>query len=268
MHPVTEVALQHAAQAARAITEASGVNAHDVAVVLGSGWGEAADAIGTTTWQSSVSELPHFATPQAGGHAGMVRSIDADGRRVLAFLGRVHLYDEVGVDAVGHAVRTAAAAGCRVVVLTNSAGALDRAWTPGTVVAISDHVNLTGTSPLHGPHFVDLTDLYAPRLRTLCHEIAGGMPDGVYVQLRGPMYETPAEIRMVEAIGGSLVGMSTALEAIVARSVGLEVAGLSLVTNAAAGLAGAPLDHAEVLATGQASVGRMGALLADLVRRA
>jgi purine-nucleoside phosphorylase len=195
-----------------------------------------------------------------------VRSIDADGTRVLVFLGRTHLYEERGVDAVTHAVRTAHFAGCGTVVLTNGCGGLDPAWSPGTPVLIRDHINLTGASPLHGAHFVDLTNLYSPRLRAMCQELEPGLAEGVYAQFRGPMYETPAEIGMVAAIGGTLVGMSTALEAIVARSLGMEILGLSLVTNLAAGMTGEPLNHEEVLEAGKAAATRMGDLLARVIR--
>jgi purine-nucleoside phosphorylase len=164
-----------------------------------------------------------------------------------------------------HAVRTAAAAGCRVVVLTNGCGGLNPAWTPGTAVLISDHLNLTGRSPIIGAHFVDLTDLYSARLRSLCREVEPDLPEGVYAQFPGPHYETPAEIRMVAAVGGSLVGMSTGLEAIAAREAGMEVLGLSLVTNLAAGLSGEPLNHEEVLEAGRNSAVRMGQLLARVV---
>ena len=266
-HPSTVEATTRAREAAAALAAATGVERHDVAVVLGSGWVPAADLIGATRADLAITDLPHFAPPAVAGHAGRVRSVDAGGTNVLVFLGRTHLYEERGVDAVTHAVRTAAAAGCRTVVLTNGCGGLDPAWTPGTPVLIRDHINLTGASPLHGAHFVDLTDLYSARLRALCQEVEPGLPDGVYAQFRGPMYETPAEIGMVRAIGGTLVGMSTALEAIVARSLGLEVLGLSLVTNLAAGMTGAPLNHEEVLEAGRAAAERMGALLAQVIVR-
>lgn len=262
----TGQARQRARESADALARITGVPRHDIAVVLGSGWVPAADRLGAVTAEFPVTDLPHFPPPAAEGHAGLVRSVDADGVKVLVFLGRTHLYEEHGVDAVTHAVRTAAAAGCRSVILTNGCGGLDPAWTPGTPVLIRDHINLTGTSPLHGAHFVDLTDLYSPRLRRLCQDIEPGLDEGVYAQFRGPMYETPAEIQMVRTIGGTLVGMSTALEAIVARSEGLEVLGLSLVTNLAAGMSGQPLNHEEVLAAGQASAARMGDLLARVIR--
>lgn len=266
MHASEVQAREHARQAAAVLAKRSGVPQHRVAVVLGSGWVPAADLIGTTVSDLDVTDLPHFSPPVVDGHAGRVRSVDADGLPVLVFLGRTHLYEERGVDAVTHAVRTSAAAGCDTVILTNGCGGLDPQWTPGTPVLIRDHINFTGTSPLHGAHFVDITNLYSPRLRALCRTIDPGLPEGVYVQFRGPMFETPAEIEMVRAIGGSLVGMSTALEAIVARSLGMEILGMSLVTNLAAGMTGEPLNHEEVLAAGQAAATRMGALLAAVIR--
>ncbi|CAB4881037.1 MAG: purine-nucleoside phosphorylase [Actinobacteria bacterium] len=265
-HPSTIAAQARAAEAAAALAAITGSPTHDIAVVLGSGWVPAADLLGATLADIAVTDLPHFSPPAVEGHAGRVRSVDAGGRRVLVFLGRTHLYEERGVDAVTHAVRTAAAAGCSTVVLTNGCGGLDASWTPGTPVLIRDHINLTGTSPLHGAHFVDLTDLYSPRLRALCQQIEPSLPEGVYAQFPGPMYETPAEITMVRNIGGTLVGMSTALEAIVARSLGMEILGVSLVTNLAAGMSGKALNHVEVLEAGQAAATRMGELLARVLR--
>jgi len=183
------------------------------------------------------------------------------------FLGRTHLYEGSGVRSVVHGVRVSAATGCRVAVLTNGCGGLRKAWVPGTPVLICDHVNLTATSPIEGAHFVDLTDLYSSRLRALCRDVDPGLDEGVYVQFPGPHYETPAEIAMVRAIGGDLVGMSTTLEAIAAREAGLEVLGLSLVTNFAAGITGEPLDHEEVLETGRSAAARMGQLLGAIVPR-
>jgi purine-nucleoside phosphorylase len=235
--------------------------------VLGSGWLPAADGLGRPSAELSTTDLPGFAPPAVAGHAGKVRSVSAGDRNLLVFLGRTHLYEGHGVAAVVHGVRTAAAAGCRAVVLTNGCGGLDQTWQPGTPVLISDHLNLTATSPLEGADFVDLTDLYSPRLRALCREIEPDLAEGVYAQLPGPHYETPAEIRMVRTIGGQLVGMSTALEAIAARRAGLEVLGISLVTNLAAGITGEPLDHQEVLEAGRAAAGRMGRLLAEVVPR-
>ena len=152
-------------------------------------------------------------------------------------------------------------------MLTNGCGGLKETWTPGTPVLISDHINLTGESPIVGANFVDLTDLYSARLRDVCREIDPSLDEGVYVQFPGPHYETPAEIGMVRAIGGHLAGMSTTLEAIAAREAGMEILGISLVTNLAAGMSGEPLDHAEVLDAGRAAATRMGELLTRVVPR-
>jgi len=267
MDPDADSAAAAAAEAAEVLRERTGVERHDVALVLGSGWLPAADALGETTAELSTADLPGFAPPAVQGHSGRIRSVLAGEKRVLVFLGRTHLYEGLGVRAVVHGVRTAAAAGCSVVVLTNGCGGLDESWHPGTPVLIRDHINLTATSPIEGAHFVDLTDVYSSRLRSLCREVDGSLDEGVYVQFPGPHYETPAEIRMVRTIGGDLVGMSTTLEAIAAREAGLEVLGISLVTNLAAGITGEPLDHHEVLEAGRAAASRMGGLLARVVPR-
>ena len=267
MDPDADSAAAAAAEAAEVLRERTGVERHDVALVLGSGWLPAADALGETTAELSTTDLPGFAPPAVQGHSGRIRSVLAGEKRVLVFLGRTHLYEGLGVRAVVHGVRTAAAAGCSVVVLTNGCGGLDESWHPGTPVLIRDHINLTATSPIEGAHFVDLTDVYSSRLRSLCREVDGSLDEGVYVQFPGPHYETPAEIRMVRTIGGDLVGMSTTLEAIAAREAGLEVLGISLVTNLAAGITGEPLDHHEVLEAGRAAASRMGGLLARVVPR-
>jgi purine-nucleoside phosphorylase len=256
---------ENARAAATALRERTGVARHDIAVVMGSGWLPAADALGETLAEVPVTELPGFAVPAVEGHAGRVRSMRCGDRTLLAFLGRTHLYEGHGVRSVAHGVRTAAAAGCRAIVLTNGCGGLDPTWQPGTPVVISDHINLTGASPVEGANFVDLTDLYSARLRRLCRDVEAGLAEGVYVQLPGPHYETPAEIGMVRTLGGHLVGMSTALEAIAARQAGLEVLGVSLVTNLAAGISGRPLDHEEVLQAGRDAASRMGRLLAAIV---
>jgi purine-nucleoside phosphorylase len=258
---------EEAAAAADALRARTGVEQHDVALVMGSGWLPAVDALGEPVAEIPTTDLPGFAPPAVEGHAGTLRSIRAGDRHLLVFLGRTHYYEGRGVRAVVHGVRTAAAAGCRTVVLTNGCGGLRPEWSPGTPVLISDHVNLTATSPIEGAHFVDLTDLYSARLRALCREVDPSLDEGVYVQLPGPHYETPAEIRMVRTIGGDLVGMSTTLEAIAAREAGMEVLGISLVTNAAAGITGEALDHEEVLAAGRAAAGRMGSLLGQIVPR-
>jgi purine-nucleoside phosphorylase len=253
------------AAAAAAIAERTGVARHDVAVVLGSGWRPAADVIGAPAHELAMAELPGFRPPTVEGHGGTVRSVRVGERQVLVLLGRTHLYEGHGVEPVAHGVRMAAAAGCRTVVLTNAAGGIREGLSVGEPVVIADQLNLTATSPLLGARFVDLTDLYSPALRARARAIDPTLAEGVYAGLPGPHFETPAEIRMLCGLGADLVGMSTVLEAIAARAEGLEVFGLSLVTNLAAGITGAPLDHQEVLAAGAASAGRMGALLRELV---
>lgn len=258
---------ENARAAAEALADLSGVAEHDVAVVLGSGWLPAVDLLGETVAEIATTDLPGFSAAAVAGHSGKIRSVRAGDRRVLVFLSRTHYYEGKGVRAVVHGVRTAAAAGCRTMVLTNGCGGLEETWTPGTPVLISDHINLTARSPIEGPEFVDLTDLYSSRLRALCKEVDPTLDEGVYVQFPGPHYETPAEIGMVRAMGGHLVGMSTTLEAIAARQAGMEVLGISLVTNLAAGISGEPLDHAEVLEAGRAAATRMGSLLGAVVPR-
>jgi purine-nucleoside phosphorylase len=254
-----------ARQSADRLRELTGVDRHDIALVMGSGWLPAVDALGEATAELSTTDLPGFAPPAVPGHAGKIRSVRAGDRNLLVFLGRTHFYEGRSVRAVVHGVRTAAAAGCTVAVLTNGCGGLREVWQPGTPVLISDHINLTATSPIEGANFVDLTDLYSGRLRALCREVDASLDEGVYVQFPGPHYETPAEIGMVRAIGGHLVGMSTVLEAIAAREAGMEVLGISLVTNLAAGITGEPLNHAEVLQAGNAAASRMGELLGAIV---
>lgn len=251
--------------AAAKLRELTGVEQHDVALVLGSGWLPAADALGEITAEIDATELPGFSEAAVAGHSGKIRSIRAGDRQLLAFLSRTHYYEGKGVAAVVHPVRTAAAAGCRAIVLTNGCGGLREGWQPGQPVLISDHINLTGRSPIVGATFVDLTDLYSHRLREMCREQEPSLEEGVYVQFPGPHYETPAEIGMVRAMGGDLVGMSTTLEAIAAREAGMEILGISLVTNLAAGMSGQPLNHDEVLEAGQAAAQRMGALLTGIV---
>jgi purine-nucleoside phosphorylase len=255
-----------AALAADDLTTALG-GPHDVAVVMGSGWAPAADAFGPAESSVAIGELPGFAAPTAMGHGGEVRSVRVGDRRVLLFLGRTHLYEGRGVEPVVHGVRTAAAAGVKTVILTNAAGGLGADHRVGQAVIIADHLNLTARSPLVGANFVDLTDLYSARLRSLALELDPTLTEGVYAALPGPHYETPAEIRMLRTMGADLVGMSTALEAIAARAAGLEVFGLSMVTNAAAGITGEKLDHEGVLAAGKAAAGRLGQFLVEFIGR-
>ena len=263
-----------AREAAEAISRATDVVHHDVAVVLGSGWSPALDTLGDATAVVPMSDLPGFPPPRVSGHAGEIRSHVVGAHRVLVLAGRVHLYEGHDVALVVHGVRTALATGTRFVVLTNAAGAINRDYRVGEAVLISDHINLTGAGPTAGAdpppdvgsRFVDLSDLYARRLRELARGVEPTLREGVYAAFRGPHYETPAEIRMCATMGADLVGMSTALEAIAARHLGAEVLGLSLVTNPAAGtVAEGSLDHTEVLAAGRDAAAGLGSMLARVI---
>jgi len=247
---------------------------HDAAVVLGSGWAASIAALGSVEAEVAMADVPGFPPPRVGGHQAVIRSISIAGRRLLVLGGRIHLYEGYRPAVVVHGVRAAVLAGCPVVVLTNSAGALDPELAVGQPVLLRDHLNLTGTSPLLGPvpaegpsRFVDLVDAWSPRLRELARAADGSLPEGIYAGLLGGAYETPAEIRMLRTLGADLVGMSTVLEAIAARHLGAELLGISLVTNLAAGLSPAALDHEEVLAAGRAAESRIGALFAGLAAR-
>jgi purine-nucleoside phosphorylase len=254
-----------AEEAAAALRDRFSVDAVDLALVLGSGWSAAADDLGEVTGTCQLAELPGFAEPTVVGHGGELRVVrTATGKTAALFTGRTHYYEGRGVAQVVHGVRTAAAAGARTLVLTNGCGGLNPAWAPGTPVLIRDHLNLTGATPLVGARFVDMTDAYATRLRDLARTVDPGLGEGVYVQFSGPSYETPAEVRMAGVLGADLVGMSTALETIAAREAGLEVLGISLVTNLAAGISPTPLHHAEVLEAGRAAVPKLRRLLAGL----
>ena len=262
-----------AEEAAAQLCERSSVDRYDLAVVLGSGWKEGADALGPPTSVIATSSLSGFAQPTVAGHSGEILTVEVADRVVALISGRVHLYEGRSANDVVHPIRTVIAAGAKKVVLTNASGGIDPSVPPGSVVVIRDHLNLTGTSPLEGPpppeeygsRFVDLTDLYSERLRAVVHTVAPELTEGVYLGLRGPHYETPAEIMMARTIGVSLVGMSTVLEAIAARHLDAEVLGLSLVSNFAAGVAGRPLSHLEVLETGLQAAGSLGVLLANVL---
>jgi len=252
--------------AAAQLADATGVETHDIALTLGSGWAKAAELLGETVATVPATEIHGFSAPALTGHVGTLRSILLpNGTRALVIGARTHFYEGHGVRRVVHSVRTAAAAGATTMILTNGAGGIKQHWTPGTPVLISDHINLTASSPLEGATFIDLTDLYSARLRGIARGIDPTLDEGVYVQFRGPHYETPAEVQMAKTLGGHIVGMSTALEAIAARQAGMEVLGLSLITNLAAGISPEPLSHAEVLQAGRDAEPVISALLARIV---
>lgn len=255
-----------AQDAATQIAERTGVERHDIALTLGSGWAKAADLIGETTATIAATEIIGFSKPALEGHVGSLRSVLLpSGKRALVIGARTHFYENHGVRRVVHSVRSAAAAGAQIMILTNGAGGIKETWSPGTPVLISDHINLTATSPIEGATFIDLTDLYSSRIRALARGIDPSLDEGVYCQFRGPNYETPAEVQMAKSMGGHIVGMSTALEAIAARQSGLEVFGMSLITNLAAGIQKTPLSHEEVIDAGKAAEPVISALLAKIV---
>jgi len=259
--------LAAAQEAAAELRRRAGLDRFDVAVVLGSGWKGAVADFGEPVAELATTELPGFPAAGVEGHEGRVQAFDRSGRRVLAFLGRTHLYEGHGIAATAHGVRTAVAAGARIVVLTNACGALDPALTPGEPVLIRDHISLTAVSPLVGAQFVDLSDLYAARLRELAREVDPSLREGVYAHWPGPAFETPAEIRMLRTLGADLVGMSTVPEAIAAHALGAEVLAISLPTNWAAGITDHKLSHAEVIAVGEAAAPRCAALLSGILDR-
>ncbi len=245
----------------------------EVGIVLGSGLGELADDL-LDPVAIPFAELPGWPAATTPGHAGRLLLGELGGRPSVMLQGRFHLYEGNDPGLVIQPVLLFKRLGARLVILTNAAGGLDPAFGPGTLMVMRDHINLTGRSPLIGPNaddlgprFPDLTDAWSPRLRAGLHAAAAAegidFAEGVYVGLTGPTYETPAEVRMLHSLGGHAVGMSTVLECIAARWVGLEVCGVSLVTNAGAGYSGEPLTHEEVLAAGRIA----GPRLARVIRR-
>jgi len=265
MSPTGIDAYEAAAEAARQVGQLTGVDRHDVVVVLGSGWTGAADALGRAVAEFPVADLSGFFPPVAEGHAGLVRSYDCHGTPVLAFLGRTHLYEGHGAGSVAHAVRTASAAGARLAVLTNANGSLHPEWATGTGVVISDHLNLSRTTPLVGPRFVDLSEAWSPRLRAWAREADPALVGGTYVMLPGPEYQTLAETQMLRTLGGDVVGMSTVLEAIAARELGMELLGLSVVTTREG--TGEAIDPQEVVAVASAAAAKLGATVAEVIER-
>lgn len=243
--------------------------APQIAVILGSGWGDAAARV-QHALDVPYAELPAFPELGVGGHTGTVRLGQLAGRPVALLAGRKHTYETGDAGAMKGAIRTLAAIGVKVLVQTNAAGSLDPALPPGALMLISDHLNLPQRSPLVGEtgngRFVDMSDAYCPRLRRQAQAAAGTpLAEGVYAWALGPQFETPAEIRMMKLLGASAVGMSTVPETIVARHAGLRVLGLSLMTNMAAGLAAEVLSHEHTMANAEAASARAVALLETVV---
>lgn len=253
------------ADAARRIAELSGKEAHDTLVVLGSGWAPAAEAFGEPDAVFAMTDVPGLYAPVAEGHSGRIGSYDLDGVPTLVFFGRTHLYEGHGPEPVVRGVRAAAAAGVRRAVLTNANGSLRADWELGQPVLISDHLNLTATSPLVGPRFVDLTGAWSPRLRALARTLDPGLAEGVYALLRGPHYETWAEAEWLRRVGADMLGMSTVLEAIAARELGIELVGLSTVTAIEGTESG--IDPSDVVAVAEQTARRMGPLVMELVTK-
>ena len=263
-----------AEMAAQRLAEVSGVRNHDVAVVLGTGLADAAASISPIATQHDLGTLPGFPASLVSHQRSEVWSLEVGDVRVLAFLGRLHLYEGYSAIDVAHPVRTAVATGCQSIVITNASGSLRREMVPGDLVLIADHLNLTGASPIaglptgtaHPSPFVDLVDAWSPRLRKLARTVEPTLPEAVYAQVHGPQFETPAEIRMLRTLGADLVGMSSALEAIAARQMGAEALGLSLVTNMAAGMEASGVSPDAIIGVGVGRAPALGRLIGQLVR--
>ena len=281
MHdPSPSTPVSPSAQPARLDALAAAVRARtdlvpEVGLVLGSGLGGLADDLEHTV-AIPFEDLPGWPAATAPGHAGRLLLGRLSGRPVVMLQGRFHLYEGNAPGLVVQPVLLFQRLGAKVVVLTNAAGGLDPSFGPGTLMVISDHINLTGLNPLVGQNaeaigerFPDLTNAWSPRLRAALHAAGAAegveLAEGVYVGLVGPNYETPAEVRMLAQLGGHAVGMSTVMEAIAARWAGLEVCGVSLVTNAGAGYSGEPLTHEEVLAAGAEAGPRLGRVIRRFV---
>lgn len=248
-----------------------------IAVMLGSGLGDIADGLGEQV-VLPYDRIPHFPSPTVAGHPGRLVVGTLGAHRVAVLQGRFHSYEGLDLEAVTFPIRVLQALDVRTLILTAAAGGVNVNRHPGHLVCLSDHLNLIGGNPLRGqnderlgPRFPDLSEVYSARLRNWAveeaHYLGFVLHVGVYAAVPGPCYETPAEVRMLRTLGADIVGMSTVPEAIVARHAGMEVLGLAVVTNRAAGLASTPLSHAEVLEAGRAAAGRLGALIERVVER-
>jgi purine-nucleoside phosphorylase len=260
-----------AAEAARYINSKSGTLKPRVAVVLGSGLGGVADSISDPVI-IPYDEIPHFVRSTVEGHAGCLILGKCAGVDVILMKGRFHFYEGYSMEEVTLPIRVFSSIGAPSLVLTNAAGGCSDHLGAGSLMLITDHINLMGDNPLRGPNderfgprFPDMTDVYTPAFIAIAHEVARELgiklAEGVYLGLRGPSYETPAEVRMLRKLGADALGMSTVPEAIVARHSGMQVLGISCITNVAAGISGAPINHEEVIAVGA----RAGRQLAELI---
>jgi purine-nucleoside phosphorylase len=262
-------------QAVTEIRRRAGDAVPDAAIVLGSGLGDFAGQL-TDAVSMPYGDLPHWPAAKVIGHDGRLVIGALAGKRVAALAGRAHFYEGHDLRTVTFAARVIARLGVKVLILTNAAGGVNVALTPGMLMVMDDHINLLGSNPLvgpnedaFGPRFPDMTEVYSKRLRALADTVARDqrlrIGHGVYVAVHGPSYETPAEIRFLRSIGADAVGMSTVPEAIVARHMGLEVLGLSCISNAAAGVLPQPLNHAEVMEVARQVRGVFAALLEGIV---
>jgi purine-nucleoside phosphorylase len=247
----------------------------NIGVVLGSGLGEFASQLGKGL-SLPYRQIPHWPSATVVGHEGRLAIGDVDGRPIAALAGRAHFYEGYDLGAVAFATRVLGALGVKILILTNAAGGVNTRFTPGTLMAIDDHINLMGTNPLigpnderFGPRFPDMTEVYSARLRRVADAAAATLGQrlehGVYVACHGPSYETPAEVRYLRTIGADAVGMSTVPEAIVARHMGMEVLGISCITNCAAGVLPQPLTHEETLETAHRVRHQFAALLRAII---
>jgi purine-nucleoside phosphorylase len=265
-----EAAAGRAEHSARELARRLGIDRHDVLVLLGSGLSGTAEALGAGEGSVPLDTLPNFPPYTAGGHRARGWSLDLGGLRILVLGGRCHLYEGLTAVEVVHPLRTGIAAGCHTAILTAAAGGIRDDLGTGTIMVVEDHLNLTGRSPLSGPDFVDMGGAYSPRLQALTLSTPDPAASvlstraGVYAQLTGPQFETPAEIRMLRAAGADVVGMSMALETIAARQAGVEILGLALITNPAA-TASSTIDIADIADVGAQAVPAVAAIVRHVV---
>ena len=260
-----------ATRSARELARRTGVEHHDVLVILGTGLAPAVELLGAEGSSIALDTLPFFPPYTATGHHAQGWSVPIGSRTVLLYAGRTHAYEGLPLADVVHPLLTGVAAGCRTVILTAAVGAVDPALTPGSIVVVSDQINLTGRTPLVGPDFVDMVGAYDAGLRDLALATPGLDPAvaplsaGVYAQVLGPQFETPAEVAMLRTLGADVVGMSMALEAIAARSAGASVLGLAVVTNQAAGQPGVDSDEAVIAGVGATSAPAVAQIIRHVV---
>jgi purine-nucleoside phosphorylase len=269
--------MNYYSQVEQAAARLRGLGLPDVAVVLGSGLGDFANRL-TGARTTPYAEIPNWPASAVIGHAGKLVVGTLAGKQVAALSGRAHFYEGHDLRTVTFATRVMGLLGVRRLILTNAAGGINVTFPPGTLMVIDDHINLLGTNPLVGPNedrfgvrFPDMTEVYSKALRGVADEAARAtgvrVAHGVYVAVHGPSYETPAEIRFLRTIGADAVGMSTVPEALVARQMGLEVLGVSCITNPAAGVLPEPLHHDEVMAVARRVQGEFSALLEGIIER-